>query len=311
MKRLGAFLFLLIIFAPALSLASTDFYYTGYVGELGISAGYRMDNLDFNIAEDIYGTSPNVLSELIWSDLQILEVRVKGNRLFDSGLYLRAGAGYGQVLEGDNQDSDYALDNRTGEVSRSNNSAEGGSVLDLSFGIGRRFTSSEGGLAVMPLIGFSVNMQNMKITDGFQTLNSSGPTGPIAGLDSRYDARWMGPWLGIDAEWRPSEELALSGGLEFHIAEYEAEADWNLRDDLDHPVSFRHDANGVGVVASAGGSYEVTGRWSLFLDLEFQVWKAEDGIHTTYFVDGSSAATRLNEVNWDSRAVRLGLQYRF
>jgi hypothetical protein len=302
MKRLGAFLFLLFIFAPAISLASTDFYYTGYVGELGISAGYRMDNLDFNIAGDIDGTNPNVLSELIWSDLHILELRATGNRLFRNGLYLRAKAGYGWVLEGDN---------RTLEFSRSNNNAEGGRVLDLSVGVGRRYASSEGRLAVMPRIGFSINKQNMKMTDGFQTLEPSGLTGPIDGLDSSYDARWMGPWLGIDAVWRPTEELALSGGLEFHIAEYEAEANWNLRDDLAHPVSFRHDADGVGVVASLGGAYELAGRWSLVLDLEYQVWKAKDGIDKTYFWDGSLGVTRLNEVNWDSRAARLRIQYRF
>lgn len=75
-------------------------------------------------------------------------------------------------------------------------------------------------------------------------------TGSFEGLNSTYDAKREGVWLGFDLVWEISEGLDFSGTFEYYWADYEGEADWNLRDDFAHPVSFRHDADGTGTVIS-------------------------------------------------------------
>jgi len=49
--------------------------------DLSLSTGYRVDDFSWNIAGNVSGTNPNVLSELTWSDLEILQAVVSGRAL--------------------------------------------------------------------------------------------------------------------------------------------------------------------------------------------------------------------------------------
>ncbi len=277
--------------------------------ELTLSAGLRKDGFDWNIAGDTSGANPNILSELTWRDLDIFQLKARLSA--ESGnFYARGSLGYGLIYNGVNQDSDYNGDNRTLEFSRSNNRADEGSVWDASAGAGyiaRLMMPGRATLDVIPLAGFSYHKQNLTITDGFQTIPS---TGPFAGLDSAYEARWAGPWAGADLVYR-SGGLTLSGTIEYHLASYLAEADWNLRTDFAHPKSFEHTADGTGVVLSLGGDYEINREWSVGGSLDYQRWRAGDGTDRTFFADGTTVDTRLNEVNWTSEALTVGVKYKF
>ena len=60
----------LFIIAPQL-LAKNDDVETEY----GLAVGWRQDSLDWNIAADITGTAtPNILSELTWDPLNMLQI---------------------------------------------------------------------------------------------------------------------------------------------------------------------------------------------------------------------------------------------
>ncbi len=82
-----------------------------------LSTGYRSDDLDWNIAGDINGNNPNVLSELTWDDVESYQVKLQGSIVWPNIIALRGYANYGWVFDGDNQDSDYLGDNRTFEFS--------------------------------------------------------------------------------------------------------------------------------------------------------------------------------------------------
>src|SRR5574337_373661 len=296
--RMRKLLFAALVCSAALA-ASPAFGKESY--DLTLSTGLRSDEFDWNIAGDTGGANPNILSELTWRNLDIYELRgrlaVHMNRV-----YMRGSVAYGLIYNGENQDSDYNGDNRTLEFSRSNNRSDDGSVWDVSGGIGYVFRltpSSTATLDVIPLAGFSYNRQNLTITDGFQTIPA---TGPFGGLNSTYEARWTGPWIGTDLVYR-FDRLTLSGTLEYHVASYYAEANWNLRTDLSHPKSFEHTANGSGVVLSIGGDYALSKQWAIGGSLDYQDWRAEDGTDRTFFADGSIAETKLNEVNWTSEAL--------
>ncbi|MDT8334588.1 MAG: hypothetical protein RQ753_02725 [Desulfurivibrionaceae bacterium] len=274
--------------------------------------GYRIDQFDWNIADDLSGSAtPNILSELIWEDLDIYQLgvesdwRISNNRVPFLGL-LTGGVSYGNIFAGSNRDSDYDGDNRTLVFSRSENDGGDGEVWDLSIAAGPEFVFFGGGFGLAPLLGYSYHEQNLTSKEGFQTVP---PHGSFTGLDSSYDAVWKGGWLGINLRVTPSDSLALSGRFEWHRAEYRAEANWNLRDDLQHPVSFAQTADQAeGLVARLGAELAVSRKAWLTLDAAYMRWQAEDGIDTVYFADGSASRTRLNEANWESLGLALGLK---
>ncbi len=68
--------------------------------DLSLSTGFRVDDLNWNIAGNISGSNPNVLSELTWSDLETLQAAVRGRALVNEWLYLRGSLGYGWTLSG-------------------------------------------------------------------------------------------------------------------------------------------------------------------------------------------------------------------
>ncbi len=290
---------------------------------LDLSLGHRSDQLRWSIAGNNGGSNPTILSELTWDNLKIQQLQLDGfleskdflwlgtNNLFVGSL------AYGRVYSGDNQDSDYAGDNRTLEWSRSNNRSDDGYTFDASGGLGPRYLLASGKVKLAPLIGYSVHIQDLRMEEGFQTVsqNIAGrtphPLGPIVGLDSTYTAYWYGPWLGLNLQIMPVEKLSLEISSEYHIVEFFAEADWNLRTDLEHPVSFEQEAEGSGFVLSLKSVYELNLQWSAVFTGDLQFWKAEDGNDKTFFADGRRGGTRLNEVDWDSYATMLGLRYQF
>lgn len=286
---------------------------------LKFEGGYRVDDLDWNIAGTPAGTDPNVLSELTWEDLEIYQLRASGKLRVGRPdfpyftTYLRGSLGYGWIVDGEVQDSDYAGDDRTLEFSRSVSDNDDDDVWDLSVGLGFRFPLWEERLAFSPVVGYSYHEQNLNMTDGVQVLDPLDlfGLGPFPGLDSTYETMWRGPWAGVDFEFMPVERLSLTGSFEYHWPDYEAEADWNLRSDLAHPKSFEHEADGEGIVLSVDAVFDLDERWSLNLSGDYQDWETDSGDDRTFFADGSVGVTRLNEVNWESYAVMLGVIYNF
>ncbi len=310
--KLGA---ILLVATAALADAAT----AASEKALDFGIGYRRAELDWNIGGGVLG--PNIISELTWSDLEIIELR--GKLTFDlaNESYLEASLTYGSITDGKNQDSDYDGNDRTLEWSRSENDGDGDDVLDFAAGWGPRllYPNAATGrtLRVTPLIGFSYHEQNLRMTNGYQTIASPAhvpptpPVGPFPGLNSTFDAEWWGPWFGIELQAETGTRFTVSGRFEYHLADYYAEANWNLRNDFAHPKSFEHEADGSGYVLSVGARYQTRGTTSLSADFRFEDWSTDPGIIRFFGSDGSVGVQRLNEVNWESWAIKLGLQHCF
>ena len=294
------------------SSAETDRLKDKFNTAFALGFGYRSDNLEWNIAGDVSGNNPNILSELTWEDLGIFQLKIDNVTIFRD-IYFRGAVAYGWIMTGDVQDSDYLGDNRTLEFSRSNNSADDGNTLDATVGIGYQFSFGSNFLSFIPLVGYSRYEQNLTVTDGNQTIP---PTGPFAGLDSTYETEWTGPWVGADLVFRMPhekkyfEKFSFQVGLEYHWADYYAEADWNLRTDFAHPKSFEHDADGSGWIVSADWDIFITRQLGFKMSVNYQAWDTDPGIDRTFFSDGTTIVTRFNEVNWDSYAIMFGIVYR-
>lgn len=273
-------------------------------------AGYRNDALRWNIAADTSGTAtPNILSELTWEDLQILQLRLGWRMQAQNGFHLRASGAYGWIFDGRNQDSDYAGNNRTFEFSRSNNDTHGDNVWDASAAIGYRFTLGDPAFQLTPLLGISHHAQNLRISNGRQTIPNLGS---FSGLDSTYQAQWKGSWLGVEMEWKVAPDTQAFLRLEHHPdADYYAQANWNLRNDFAHPKSFEHRAKATGNVISFGGYGPVSGRWVGRFTIDYQRWEGDPGTDQIFFANGTTSFTRLNEVEWKSWSISGGVELRF
>jgi len=109
-----------------------------------VQGGIRQNTFDWNIASDETGAAtPNILSELTWRDLTILEVEgeVRHEEPLDiyklkGGLHLEAKLKLGYPITGENQDSDYFGDNRTQEFSRTIGDADGGYAVGAKAAVG-------------------------------------------------------------------------------------------------------------------------------------------------------------------------------
>ncbi len=295
--------------------------------DLDLGLGYRVDRLDWNTGGVFLGLP--ALSELTWDDIRIQEIKGGGRFIVEEiepglALYVRGSAGYGQIVEGENQDSDFFGHDRTDEFSRSNNDADDGSVLDGSFGIGLQKNTKlkqRGWLfKFAPLVGYSYHEQNLKMLNGVQTVPSPATTFP--GLNSSYKTEWKGPWVGIDFSLETDKQLSLFGIIEYHWPDYAAEANWNLRPDFAHPVSFTHTAEGQGLLLSAGWEYQFLPRWAVSVALEYLDWTTKRGTAIDFNADGtlgisclnpdgSDQFNCLNEVNWESQSLTLGIVHRF
>ncbi|MCB9991035.1 MAG: hypothetical protein H6867_06610 [Rhodospirillales bacterium] len=112
-----------------------------------VGTGVRVDNFDWNIASDITGqATPNILSELTWRDITLLEVtggvvheEPVDLSVINGDLHLEATLTLGMPIAGENQDSDYNEDNRMDEFSRTLADSDGGYAAGISAAVGYKF----------------------------------------------------------------------------------------------------------------------------------------------------------------------------
>lgn len=296
--------------------------------DVSLSLGYRVDSLDWSIsgAGNPAGSDPNILSELEWREMDILQLSGKFSTVNTDGVYFRGVANYGWALDGSNRDSDYAGSDRTLEFSRSVSDVDGSRVLDVSGGLGFTFMAGESDqYRINPMVGYSYHRQDLRMKNGNQTLWDSSnaviynpvlagerPLGPFAGLNSRYDAEWYGPWLGADMFLDLQNGAMAFARLEGHLVNFWAEADWNLRTDFAHPVSFEQDADGYGWVLELGWM-DIASRhhWAWGVSASLQSWSTDAGTDRTFFSDNTSFEGRLNEVNRSSYSFNVTLSKSF
>jgi hypothetical protein len=275
--------------------------------EYSLSGGYRKDNLNWSIADG----GINVASEVDWKNTVIAQMRATAKVHLWQGLQLLGTYSTGAVISGSNRDSDYAGSNRTQEYSRSDNQT-GGAVRDLSIGLGYKFRLFDLvpgiSMTLVPQAGLSIHQQSLTMYDGQQTVPANGA---IIGLNNSYNAQWKGPWLGMDVLLDLGEHFSLNTGVEYHRADYSADANWNLRSDFKHPVSFSHVAQGNGTLVSVGIAYRFSRSFQINTSLERQKWNTYQGYDQTNFSYGATNYYTLNPVSWDSTTWSLGAVYQF
>lgn len=273
--------------------------------------GYRNDELKWNKAAP--SGTPNILSELQWYNVQSGVITGGTEITFDRNWQVEGKISYAQIGSGENQDSDYAEDNRQAEFSRSNNTTDDGMSVDLSAALGYHLNIGDRKQTPFwrwtPKVGFDFHTQHFRMSQGVQTIPANGA---FSGLDSSYEGTWFGPWIGLSNQLTFNERFSLQIGASFHHILYDGTGHWNLRSDLRQPVSFKHKAEGNGIVANAIARYSLTPEWILRLSVDYQNWLTNDnGKDRMLYSDGSSLEMKLNEVQWTSYGLNFGVEYVF
>ena len=263
---------------------------------IAYGVGERNTTVDWNIAGNLQGTNPNIISELIWRNIKSHQLSLGG--IWTEGDYfLQASGEYGKVFSGENQDSDYNLDNRQGEFSRSINNAGKGYMLDLEFNYGKRHIVSPK-LKVDVSFGYSKHRQHLKMYDGNQVIGSAN----LNGLDSLYQSNWDGPQVGVGMNYKNDNDV-YSLNYTYQDIDFNGYTNWNLRSDLKHPVSMTQIGGGNGNKIAVGYEHAVSDFSSLSLVFSRYNYAAS-GTHTFHLLS-SNPIQKLNEVNWKADDIKL------
>jgi len=269
--------------------------------------------------------SPNVLSELDYHDLKSigygLEFGYSGTLSrgwsFISMLNYRST----QFESGEVRDSDWIGDNKTSEFSRSKSRIEDDGIESYSIGLGLRthlFGARKHYFSTM--IGIDHSEVNLVATDGVQQIwrpeligldpSDFGPGDPIPGLKATYDAEYTSYWVGLGTQ-HIFQFGVLAFNIRYYQLDYDAVADWNLRAEFAHPVSFRHSTDGHGFDYEFEYSYVINQNWDYFFGVTLRNWDLKGGYDQTYFADGQSSIIRLNGVEWKSTSITTGVKFYF
>jgi hypothetical protein len=296
--------------------------------DLSLNAGIRFDQLLWNTGGANH--TPDILSELEWSNVPSQQISLNARGLIRKHIYLHSHFDYAWINSGEVRDSDYSRDDRHGEWSRSISQTKGDHVWDGLLGGGYAFELKKGEWLIAPLIGVSIHKQNFRITDGRQVISKTPPTdfntppdiGSLSSdLNSMYRTQWTSSWIGYDLRYQMIPDPYQNPWMVFRFsmfyhpwADYHGKAEWNLRNDLDHPISFEHNADATGLSVQFEWSLRLPRNFHFNFNVNYENWNAEAGKVTTYAVnetDGSIEKLhhRLNEVKWQSHSIEIGLTY--
>ncbi|WP_032112810.1 hypothetical protein [Candidatus Paracaedibacter symbiosus] len=140
----------------------------------------------------------------------------------------------------------------------------------------------------------------------------SPPVGSFKnGLGKTYKVQTYGAWCGGQVIYHLSNQLIISGLAKIHFIRYEGKANWMLRPDLAHPVSFKNSKNGIGYSGKVRFNYGVKAGLSLFAGVEEKILPLKDGQTETYLANGYTATQKANNIKWNSASFMARLSWKF
>lgn len=161
-------------------------------------------------------------------------------------------------------------------------------------------------------LGHAEQEQNFVFSKGEQLAsvdNSSKPLGPIAGLNSSYGSQWSGPWIGFEM-WEKLGQHTVLFRYQHYEVDFEANGDWNLEENLQHPHSFEQEADGEGGTLRIEYQYSFSDYLSVGTVYNWNRWITDKGTYTIFEADGSSESVLLDKVSWEYYTISINLIYK-
>ncbi len=262
---------------------------------LSVSAGYQQQQFNWSVAGNLQGSHPNIYSELRWEKLKGVLTRFDCKWEIANRLFFHSDIAAGFTLSGRATDTDYQEDNRTSPSFHARLTSNRGSTIEMKAGIGYKFLHGSTYNATASA-GYGINRQSLVLTDN----NTS------AGLHSTYTPVWKGPFISIEQSLSLSHHIRANALFTYHHTRYTAKANWNLIDEFQHPVSFRHFAKGYGLSGGIQLTWRPAGFFSLIAGAEYFHYATGYGIDELYKADGQIVKTRFNGVFNSGFTFRIG-----
>lgn len=289
MKRLFTIIAISLITQPIYAQKRVKIPVTVYLG-----TAITHNNLDWSIAGNIAGESPNILSEVSWRNLKGTAINASLEVPILKSLYLIGSFSRSEITKGNATDTDYAEDNRTNPVFKAELNSNDGYLANYQLKAGYHFDI--GGVKLSPNIGYVNHTQYLHLTEA-----------DLPALNSTYKTFWEGFSTGVELH-KYVKKFSLTTALDYHQVNYHAEANWNLIDEFKHPVSFSHIAKGFGLTTNLKLLYRINKNIAPFINFDLCYWSTGAGIDELYYEDGRIARTRLIDVSRNGYDLGLGLK---
>jgi hypothetical protein len=252
--------------------------------QFDITDGYQRENFHWSIAGNSNGQNPNVFSELKWTKLagQSIAAALQWNVYQKFNVYANYTRQF--ITSGTVYDSDYSNDNRSGNTYNEMFNAGKGHTQGWALGAGYHVINNNW-LSITPYTGYGDNRQSMYLY---------GSENRFPGLNSSYQSKWKGPFIKAIASLKPIENLKFNIDITYNQVGYNAEGNWNLITTFQHPVSYRHHANGYGLNTNGALAYAITNHIAIQAGGGYMHWQTGNGTDELYLNNGEVDKTQMN-----------------
>jgi hypothetical protein len=270
---------------------------------LAMSAGYQKENFRWSIAGNSHGQNPNIKSELIWKNLQGPGIEAAAGWNFWKQFFLEINYKRSTVRNGSATDTDYSGDDRTDQDVSSSLLSNHGKVMSGSFSLGYKVLQLKR-FYMMPMVGYVLHKQTLYLNDneGFKLANE---------LNSSYKTTWNGLMFRLKSELWVAEKLSVNVSAAYQQLNYKAQADWDLVDEFEHPVSFEHEAYGYTAIAGIGLNIHLNSLLNVSLSGDQFYRITGKGTDRLFLTDGTIPQTQYNGAVNSGSLVSLGIKLSF
>lgn len=215
MKYIAFIVFLFLYIAKSIPQEKKD--------KLKISPkiGSDCNKTSWSISGDIYGKSPEYLSELIWKNLNF-SYGLESSYTFDK-YSINIIISHSRTFKGTVSDTDYTADGRTGI-----NYHENYPSANSSFFVFQVFPQ------------YNLYKDKLFLNIGYNYMSSDNMMNHSTTVNSKYSWFLKGLQVGVKYNVEFSKILNYNISTNILLNKYYAKADWILRNDLKHPISFDH-----------------------------------------------------------------------
>lgn len=251
--------------------------------KISLTPLWTVENFRWSIAGNEQGTNPDILSELNFTRLKRTGVAIQACYRVSNRFGLEATATMQYGYSGRVTDIDYAGNNRSRIVTFLKFRSRKNNVYDYRMQ-GHYQLLQDGIVSVAAGAGYFIAKA------GYRMQGRSA-----ADVKGIYDVQWQGPFLGINAKIILPRYWEVHANITGQYHTYYAEADWRLRSDFSHPLSFVHRATGGGVNGRLGLHYQLNPQVGLQLNGALQQWNTGTGSDQLFMADDRLVTTRMNE----------------
>ncbi len=251
--------------------------------------GYRQDNLEWK-------TSTGNTEK--WKNLQGIEYGIKSQTTLKDRYKIYLDFYFANFLSGTMTDLNYLAASGSGNPSKNSINGKGFAFRpNIAFGFNMKPLKC---LDLIPVIGYAYDYLNL-------TKNKNA-TSALSSLSNTL--QWNSPYIGINSKTRFNKRLSMTAGAAFNLAFYQGSGHWRFQNN-GTKNTMSQGGNGIGLMGQVGLNYLLVKSVAVGAEADIRWDRVNQGHDRRHFANGTTAKSKLNNVNWTTFATRLTLTKTF